>query len=73
MAVYTHLCTYIYLYILGPTCCERGTFCYYQSKWYSQCVPGVTDMNPSKPPSKLPPNENCALAWAKCGGESWSG
>lgn len=28
-------------YWTGATCCEEGSYCFYQSQWYSQCMPEV--------------------------------
>jgi len=43
----------------GPECCVPGSACVYNSKWYSQCVPGA--------------NGNEVPLYYQCGGKDWDG
>lgn len=38
----------------GPTCCEAESHCNYESKWYSQCIPGAAPSNPVPSPTVAP-------------------
>ncbi|KAI8616510.1 hypothetical protein BC830DRAFT_1117660 [Chytriomyces sp. MP71] len=44
----------------GPTDCDVGATCVYQSKWYSQCQPAQY-------------HGECGQAWAQCGGQGYAG
>lgn len=48
----------------GPTCCEAGTYCSYNSDWWSQCKPG---------PDPNPPGKVCVAVWGQCGGMGYNG
>jgi len=38
----------------GPTCCVEGFTCFYQSQWYSQCVPLPAGDLPTSQPTSQP-------------------
>lgn len=62
-------------YFNGPTCCEPGSKCNFNSEWYSQCVydPEYVEPATPEPNSTFVPKYPCANWYGQCGGKGWTG